>query len=148
MKIGIANDHGGVIHKEKIKKYLKSKGHEIVNFGTDSKERVDYPEYAFKLCKALKDDEIELGIAICKSGIGMSISCNKVRGIRCAKINSIEDAKSAKEHNNVNVLAIGADMNMIDIKDMLDVFFKSSFLTDEVYQNRIDMISEYEAMRK
>ena len=105
MKIGIANDHGGYELKFQLINKLEEKGYEIINYGSDNNERVDYPVYAFKLCQGVISKNIDFGIAICKTGIGMSIACNKVKGIRCAKIDNEIDAEYSKRHNNANVIA-------------------------------------------
>ena len=91
MKIGITSDHGGYKLKNKLIKSFRNK-YDILDYGTDSEESVDYPDFAFKLGEAILRKEIDFGIAICKTGIGMSISLNKVKGIRCAKIDNLEDA--------------------------------------------------------
>ena len=111
MKIAIANDHRGYQTKLKIKSILEKKGYEIIDIGTDSEKRVDHPVYAFKLCDYVKAHNV-LGIAICGTGLGMSIDCNKVKGIRCAKIDNVDEARSAKEHNNANVLAFSAQLSV------------------------------------
>ena len=93
MKIGLANDHRGYPLKEKIKKYLNKKGYEIIDYGTNSNESVDYTEYAFKIGEAIIKEEVELGIVICGTGIGISIACKKVKGRRCAKVDKVRQDK-------------------------------------------------------
>ena len=109
MKIAIGADHGGFKLKEEIKKYLDEKGIEYKDFGTNSEERIDYPVIAKDLCKSMQNNEYDLGIVICKTGYGMSIVANKFKGIRCATCYSEESAKFAKLHNDVNVIALGAE---------------------------------------
>ena len=109
MKIAIGADHGGFKLKEEIKKYLDEKGIEYKDFGTNSEERIDYPVIAKDLCKSIQSNEYDLGIVICKTGYGMSIVANKFKGIRCATCYSEESAKFAKLHNDVNVIALGAE---------------------------------------
>lgn len=142
MKIGIAADHHGIKVKNNIKKYLEHLGHEVIDFGPETNESVDYPEYAFKVGNALKT-EIELGILICGTGIGMSIAANKVSGVRCALVHNIKEAKLAKEHNNANILALGSNLSMFRIKDILDVFVNTKFSDIERHQRRVDMINNY-----
>ena len=144
MKIGIANDHQGYKLKEELKKLLMEEGHEIKDFGTDSEERIDYPMYAFKLGESIYKKEIEIGIAICGTGTGMSIACNKVKGIMCAKINNIEEAKMAKEHNNADILAFSSKNKKEEAMDMINAFIAADFRLDQAYQRRIDQIKEYE----
>lgn len=142
MKIGIAADHHGVKIKEKIKKYLEHFGYEVIDYGTNTIASVDYPEYAFKVGKALKE-EIELGILICGTGIGMSIAANKVNGVRCALVHNVKEARLAKEHNNANCMSLSASLSMLRIKDILDVFVNTKFSNIERHQRRVDMIDNY-----
>ena len=103
------------------------KGIEFVDFGTNSDKSVDYPDYAFKLCTGIINKKVDLGIAICGSGIGISIACNKVKGIRCARVTTIKDVKVTKKDNNANVIAFSSDVNYDKVKRMieeLDVLFK------------------------
>lgn len=107
--IAIGSDHGGYKLKEEIKKYLEEKGIKYKDFGSMNEERVDYPNIAKEVAKAVQTKEFENGILICRSGIGMSICANKYKGIRCALCHNEYTAKYSKLHNNANVLAIGAD---------------------------------------
>ena len=109
MKIAIGADHGGYRLKEEIKKYLEEKEIEYKDFGTNSEERVDYPVIAKDVCKSVQNNETNLGIVICKTGYGMSIVANKFKGIKCAACYNEESARFAKAHNNINVLALGAE---------------------------------------
>lgn len=143
MKIIIATDHHGVKKKEKIKKYLIKKGYEVLDYGTNTQETVDYPNYAFKVAKSIQQKEADLGILLCGTGIGMSIAANKVRGIRCAKIDNTKDARLAKEHNNANIIAMSSTISMLIVKDMLDAFLKTVPNPLEKYQRRNDMLDNY-----
>ena len=106
---------------------------------------VDYPKYALTLANAVKNKEVDLGIVMCGTGIGVSIACNKVKGIRCAKIDNKDEAKSAKEHNDANILAFGAQShNAKEIKEFIDIFVKSTFLSDPRYKMRIKQVEKYE----
>lgn len=107
MKIAIACDHGGVNLKESIKKDLISKNIEVVDFGTDGSESVNYPDYALKVSKAVVSKECDLGILCCGTGIGMSIAANKCKGIRAAVVGDCFSAQATREHNNTNVLCLG-----------------------------------------
>lgn len=143
MKIIIANDHHGVERKNKIKTYLESKGHEVLNYGTDTEDIVNYPDYAFKVGKDVVKGKADLGILLCGTGIGMSIAANKVKGVRCAKIDSIKDAHFAKHHNDANILAMASDKPMFIVKDMLDEFFATEVNTTPRYKERNDMTDNY-----
>ncbi len=141
MKIGIASDHRGVILKEKIKKYLID-DYQVIDYGTNSIESVDYPQYAYKIGEAIKDKKIDRGILICGTGIGMSIACNKVRGIRCAKINDLEEAILARSHNNINVIALGEKTQ--NYKEIINAFLTTDFSNEEKHRRRVEMIDNYD----
>lgn len=143
MKIGIVSDHRGYETKKKILKEIKNIS--FIDYGTNSKESVDYPDYAFKLGKAINKKEVDLGIAICGSGIGMSIALNKVKGIRCARVTSIKDVVVTKIDNNSNVIAFSSDINFNKIKRMIEEFINTPFSTDERHVRRINKIKEYES---
>lgn len=137
MKIGIGNDHHGVKLKNKLVKYLTKKGHTIINYGTDTNVSVDYPDYAKKVGHEVAEGTIDFGILICKTGIGMSIACNRINGARCAKLTSIKETKLAKEHNNANVMAFAATTSSYRVKDMVDMFLKTKFSADERHERRL-----------
>ena len=135
-------------YKEKYQRYndikKELKNIEFVDYGTNSRESVDYPDYAFELCKNVVNKNVDLGIAICGSGIGMSIACNKVKGIRCARVTTIKDVKITKIDNNSNVIAFSSDINFDKIKRMIEEFINTPFSFDERHMRRINKISEYE----
>lgn len=144
MKIGIASDHRGYETKEKIKEYFKNK-YEIIDYGTNSKERTDYPIYGIKLGEKIRDKEVEYGIAICGSAIGISIACNKVKGVRCGKINNIEEAIHGKERDYINVIAISGDSPLEENIKIVETFLNTKENTiDPVYLKRIKQIEDYE----
>ena len=140
MKIGIASDHRGVILKEKIKNYLNDK-YQIIDYGTNSIESVDYPQYAYKIGESVRDNKIDLGILICGTGIGMSIACNKVKKVRCAKVTTKEEAFLARSHNNANVIAISENTN--NYKEIIDTFLTTDFSNEEKHKRRVEMIDNY-----
>jgi len=144
MKIGIASDHRGVFLKNNLIEYLEHSGHKVVNYGTDTTESSDFPKYAFKMAKGIKKHEVDYGIAICGTGIGMSIACNKVKGIYCAKISNISEAVLCRSHNEANVIAISADIQDELAKSMVDKFIATSFSGEEKYIKRNNMIKEQE----
>ena len=141
MKIGIASDHRGVFLKEKIKNYL-SDNYNIIDYGTNSIESVDYPIYAYKIGEAIRDKQIDLGILVCGTGIGMSIACNKVKGVRCAKVNNNEEAFFAKSHNNANVIALSEKIT--NYREILDTFLTTDFSSEEKHHRRVEMIDNYD----
>ena len=144
MKIGIASDHGGYKLKTKIISYLKKKEHEVVDVGTFSTESVDYPDFAFELSKKVVEKEIDLGIAICSSGIGISIACNKVKGIRCAKADSVRDAKYSRLDNDANILALSGRLPKYKALDILDAFLQTEHKEVERHVRKIKKITDYE----
>ncbi|MGL4688087.1 MAG: ribose 5-phosphate isomerase B [Fusobacteriaceae bacterium] len=128
MKIGLGADHGGFMLKNTIKKYLENKGYEVVDFGTNSMDSVDYPNYAKILGKAIVKDKVTYGILVCGTGIGMSIAANKVKGIRCALCTNTTMARLTREHNDANVLALGGRIvGDILALEMVDVFLNTKF---------------------
>ena len=141
MKIGIASDHRGFDLKQKLTNYLKEMNYNIIDYGTDSNNSVDYPVYAFKLGEAIKNKELDYGILICGTGIGMSIACNKVKGVRCAKVTTKEEAILTRQHNNANVIAI--DENTLDF-DIVLSFLTTEFSLEEKHQRRVAMIDNYD----
>ena len=141
MKIGIASDHRGFKLKELIKENLD---YDFIDYGTNSEESTDYPIYAFKLGEAVVNKDVEYGVAICGSGIGISIACNKVKGIRCAKVDNVKEAKLTRQDNDSNVLALNGSIMTFRAKDIVDVFFKTSFSNEERHIRRLQMIENYE----
>ena len=143
MKLGISSDHRAYKTKEILKGLLDS--YEIIDYGCYSDDLTDYPKYAFDLSNAVLKKEVDLGIVMCGTGIGVSIACNKVKGIRCAKINNIKEAKSAKEHNDANILAFGAQNHLPEeIKEMITSFINSTFNEEPRYKIRIKQVEKYE----
>ena len=148
MKIGLANDHRGYPLKEKIKKYLIKKGYEIIDYGTNSNESVDYTEYAFRIGESVVKEEIELGIVICGTGIGISIACNKVKGVRCAKVDTVRQAKLTRIDNDANILALDGSLSSYKALDIVDAFLKTPFSNLEKHNRRLEKINNYEQSYK
>lgn len=145
MKIGIGSDHGGYELKEHIKEFFKDQDIEFVDYGTYSEESVDYPDYGEKLSKAVVAGEVDKGIAICGTGIGISIVCNKVKGIRCALCGDTYSARMSVEHNNANVLALGARVIGKDLAlEIVTTWLKAEFQGGR-HERRINKISGIEA---
>ncbi len=141
MKIAIGADHGGFEYKEAIIKHLRDQGYEVEDFGTYSTESCDYPIYAKKVANAVAQGDVERGILICGTGIGVSIAANKVKGIRAALCGDTFSAHATREHNDSNVLCLGA--RVIDDKlalDIVDIWLKTDFSGDARHQKRIDML--------
>ena len=115
-----------------------------LDIGTNSEESVDFPFYGIKLGDTIKNKEADFGIAICGTGIGISIACNKVKGIMCAKISTLEEAKLAKEHNHANIIAFSGVIEVSEAVKMVKTFLKTEELTDSKYERRINEILDYE----
>ena len=143
MKIGIANDHSAVDMKNEIVKYLLEKGYEVVNYGTDATESCHYPIYGEKIGRAVASGEVDLGIAICGTGLGISLAANKVKGIRCALCGDVFSAKATREHNDANILAMGARVTGPGLAlEIVKAFLETPFSNDERHIRRIKQIED------
>jgi len=142
--IAIGCDHGGYKLKEEIKKYLEEIGIEYKDFGTNSEERTDFPIYAKEVAGAVQRKECDSGILICRTGVGMSIVANKFKGVRCAACYDEATVKQAKEHSNINVLALPADYanSSLAIR-MVRIWIATEFLGGK-YAERVGMIEDIE----
>lgn len=141
--IGIGSDHGGFALKEAIKKHLEERGLEYKDYGTYSDASCDYPVYGRAVAKAVAAGECELGILICGTGIGISITANKVPGVRAALCSDCFSAEATRQHNNANILALGARVlgEGLALK-IVDTFLDTPFSNDERHIRRISMIEE------
>ncbi len=145
MKIAIGSDHAGVEHKQALKELAASMGIEAADMGTGSSQSVDYPDYGEKVGLAVSRGDADLGILICGTGIGISMAANKVKGIRAAVCWNQETAMLAREHNNANILCMGA--RFITIEDSVDIarkFLSTDFSGGERHKRRIDKIMNIE----
>jgi ribose 5-phosphate isomerase B len=128
MKIVVGSDHAAYELKEAIKEKLTKEGHEVIDVGCDSTESVDYPKYGHAVGRTVASGEAERGIAVCGSGIGISIACNKVPGIRAALCTSVEMAEMCRRHNNANVVCMGARMISQELAfDIIDKWMTTDF---------------------
>ena len=144
MKIGITNDHRVYQKKQFLTNYLKELGYTIIDYGSDSEESVDFPDYAKKLGIAIQNNDVELGIAICGTGIGMSIALNKMKGVYCAKVSKASEAILCKSHNDANVIAISEELSDDDTKEIIKNFLDTPFSNVEKYQRRNKKIKDLE----
>lgn len=139
--IALGSDHGGYDLKQEIKKYLESAGYEYRDFGCDNKDSCDYPMFGRSAAQAVADGTCEKGIVICTTGIGISITANKIPGIRCALCGDCASAKLTRLHNNANMLALGAGIVGTNLAlDIVKAFLETEFSGDERHQRRIDLI--------
>lgn len=142
MKIGIASDHGGFGLKEEIKKYFDEKKIVYIDYGTDSTDSVDYPDYGKKAAEAVIRGEVEKAIVICGTGIGISISANKVDGIRCALCSETYSARMSREHNDANVLALGARVLGVDLAlEIVETWLEGKFQGGR-HQRRVEKMNK------
>ena len=141
--IALASDHGGFALKEKVKAHLEAKGLEVKDFGTYNTESCDYPDFGEKAARAVADASCEKGIVICTTGIGISIAANKVKGIRCGLCTSVTQARLTREHNDANMLAMGAGVTGENLAmDIVDTFLSTDFSHGERHARRIQKIAE------
>ncbi|SRR5699024_2253223 len=143
IKLGIASDHRGYILKEQIIDRLVDK-YDITDCGTTSNESVDYPDYAFKLGNLVADKDVDFGIAICGSGIGISIACNKVKGVRCAKVDNLEEVIATRNDNDSNIIAFGEKMPLDKALELIEKFITTPASQEEKHKRRREKIKEYE----
>ena len=139
MKIAIGCDHGAYALKEKVAAHLKNEGYEVVDFGTHSTASCDYPDYAIPAAKAVASGECDRGIVLCTTGIGVSISANKVKGIRCALLSDIMSAQLTRLHNDTNMMALGAGVVGENLAlSIVDIWLTTPFSGEERHQRRIN----------
>ena len=140
MKIAIGNDHVGVELKRHLIEYLTQKGHEVINFGTDETASNHYPIYAEKVAKAVLSGAFDKGILICGTGLGISMAANKIKGVRCAVCSEPVSAELSRQHNDANIVAMGARIiGPVMAEGIVDVFLNTEFQGGR-HQDRVDMI--------
>ncbi|MBO6159751.1 MAG: ribose 5-phosphate isomerase B [Firmicutes bacterium] len=143
-KLAIGNDHVAVEMKKEIMAYLQEKGYEVINVGTDEEGRFDYPISGYKVAKMVAAGEVDGGVLICGTGVGISLSANKVKGIRCCVCSEPYSAKLSKQHNNTNIIAFGARVVGVELAKMIvDSWLEAEFEGGR-HQRRVDMIREIE----
>ena len=141
--IGIGSEHGGYELKQAVIKHLEEKGHAVKDYGCYSEESCDYPVYAKAVAEGILKDEVKQGILICGTGIGISITANKIKGIRAALCGDTFSARATREHNNANILALGARVTGEGLAlDIVDTFLETKFSNDERHIRRINMIED------
>ncbi len=144
MKIAIGNDHTAVELKNHIKAYIEAKGYTVVNYGTDTSERAEYPIYGKKVADAVASGECDLGVLICGTGIGISLAANKVKGIRAAVCSEPYSAELTRRHNNANIIAFGARVVGVGVAEkIVDAFLDAEFEGGR-HAERVDLITKIE----
>ena len=145
MKIAVACDHGALALKNTLIAHLNKAGYEVVNFGTDTLDSCDYPDFAGPAAEAVAAGQCEKGIVLCTTGIGVSITANKVKGIRCALLSDLMSARLTREHNDTNMMAIGAGVVGEKLAlEIVDTWLGTEFSHDARHQRRIDKMMALE----
>ena len=145
MKISIGCDHGAIDLKNIVVEHLTKKGYEVADFGTYTTASCDYPEFAAAAARAVASGECEKGIVLCTTGIGVSITANKVKGIRCALLSDVMSARLTREHNDTNMMALGAGIVGKNLAlEIIDTWLTTEFSHDERHQRRINKLMAVE----
>lgn len=144
MKIAIASDHRGVSYKKEIINYLNNLGYETIDCSEVNTPTDDYPDFAFNVCSKVVAKNADFGILVCRTGIGMSIAANKVKGIRCAKLDSVEDAILCRNDNGANVITFNYTKDMSEIEKIIDAYINADELNDERHKRRVKKIMDFE----
>ena len=145
MKLALACDHGALALKNTLAAHLRQQGHEITDFGTYTADSCDYPDFAAAAARAVADGTCEKGIVLCTTGIGVSIAANKVKGIRCALLSDLMSARLTREHNDTNMMALGAGVvgEMLALQ-IADTWLSTDFSGGDRHQRRIDKVMAIE----
>ena len=145
MKIAIACDHGALDLKNTVKEHLTAQGHEVTDFGTHTLDSCDYPDFAAPAARSVASGECEKGIVLCTTGIGVSITANKIKGIRCALLSDVMSARMTREHNDTNMMAMGAGVvGQLLALEIVDTWLGTEFSHNERHQRRIDKVMALE----
>ncbi len=145
MKISIGCDHGALALKNKVADHLRGQGHEVMDFGTHTAASCDYPDFAAAAARAVASGECEKGIVLCTTGIGVSISANKIDGVRCALLSDPWSAKMTRLHNDTNMMALGAGVVGENLAlEIVDIWVGTEFSGEERHQRRIDKVMALE----
>ncbi len=145
MKLSIACDHGALALKNLFVTHLREQGHEVVDFGTHTLDSCDYPDFAAPAARAVANGQCEKGIVLCTTGIGVSITANKIDGVRCALLSDVLSARMTREHNDTNMMALGAGIVGQNLAlEILDTWLGTEFSHNERHQRRIDKVMALE----
>lgn len=140
MTLGFASDHRGFNLKKELINYFKENGYDIVDYGTNSTDSCDYPDFAYKLGKGIINKDIDYGIAICGSGIGINIALNKIKGVYCAKVSNKEEALHTRSDNNTNCVSFGENMNYLDAINIVKTFIETEYSNLSKHNRRLDKV--------
>lgn len=141
MKVAIGSDHAGYKLKDEIKAFIEELGHEVADLGCNCGDSVDYPDYALAVCEKVVAEEVDKGILICGTGIGMTIAANKIPGIRCALVHDLFSAKATREHNDSNVLAMGERVIGPGVAlEIVKIWLETEFSHGPRHENRVNKV--------
>lgn len=144
MKIGIGSDHGGIVLKQAVIETIQELGYQYIDYGCYDESSCDYPEFALSVANAIKLGDVDKGILLCGTGIGMSIAANKVKGIRCGHVTDVFSAKATAEHNDANIIALGGRITTPNqTKEIVKAYLTTKFAGGR-HQRRIDIITQIE----
>ena len=145
MKISVGCDHGALALKNLVAEHLRKQGHEVMDFGTHTADSCDYPDFAAAAARAVADGTCDRGIVLCTTGIGVSVTANKIKGVRCALLSDLMTARMTREHNDTNVMALGAGVvgQMLALQ-IVDTWIGTEFSGNERHQRRIDKVMALE----
>ena len=144
MKLGFASDHRGFMLKNKLTEYFSDMGYTIVDYGTNSSDSCDYPDYAYKLGMGIVNKEVDYGVAICGSGIGINIALNKMKGVYCAKANNSFEAMNTRIDNNTNCVSFGETTDFDEAVKIINTFITTEYSNLEKHNRRIDKVKQIE----
>ncbi len=145
MKLGFASDHRGFKLKNELMNYFKEKGYTVIDYGTNSEESCDYPDYAYKLGNAILSNDVDYGVAICGTGIGISIALNKIKGIKCAKVDNTWEAIQTRNDNDTRCVAFGERMEFDDAVSIIETFISTSYSMLEKHERRNTKVDQIES---
>ena len=143
MQIFITSDHSGIDKRHHLIDFITNLGYQVTDLGTEDTTS-NYAELAIELGEAVVNHPGSLGIVMCGTGIGISIACNKVKKVRCAKVNNVREARLCRLDNDANIIALNEKMHLFEAKDIIDVFLNTKYQKEERFQRRIDKITKYE----
>ena len=145
MKLGFASDHRGFKLKNELMNYFKEKGYVVIDYGTNSEESCDYPDYAYKLGNAILSKDVDYGVAICGTGIGISIALNKIKGLKCAKVDNTWEAIQTRNDNDTRCVAFGERMDFDEAILIIETFISTPYSMLEKHERRNNKVNQIES---
>ena len=145
MRLGFASDHRGFKLKEELMDYFKNNGYTVNDYGTNSEDSCDYPDYAYKLGNAILSGDVDFGVAICGTGIGISIALNKIKGVKCAKVDNSWEAVQTRNDNDTRVIAFGERTSFDNAIELIKTFIETPYSMLEKYERRNEKVRQIES---